>query len=616
MPTDFTSLVYSEPLRWIRNEREVIGTSWEDIRTRPSGFTIIQDFLNAQNRLNQIWPDMDEPTWKALVSFQEEQENKTIELDVRSGQALVIDGTSNNNVFLPYKEETCWQLYKAKLEGKGFAQESIGEIERSTLRILRRLSIDTRETGPIKGMVIGNVQSGKTANMAALMAMAADWGWNMFIILTGTIENLRDQNQKRLWRDLNNDGGTLSWRCLTHLSARSPEGDRAQDLNFEGTSPHRYFTTCLKNATRLRGLIQWLQRDRNKMKQMKILVIDDEADQAGINTAIIDTGQRKQINKLICALVNGLNAKSQTISDKYLAMNYIGYTATPYANILNEASRESLYPKNFIATLSVSNQYFGPQQIFGSPDGRYGGLDIVRDVPVSDLDIIKNIHNGDLSVLPDSFKDAVCWFICCVSAMRFRKLRKPFSMLVHTSQKVMHHERVSDLLESWINSADKEALLARCRTVWASETRQFSIDEFKEQYQDYGQKDSLVDYPSFEDIEAGIREILSVDLQPIKLDQEGELTYHKGIHLCVDNYRNNGINDSNEHLRLVYPDKYNMPDTAPAFIVIGGATLSRGLTLEGLVCTYFLRSVRQADTLMQMGRWFGYRKGYELYPRI
>jgi hypothetical protein len=189
-------------------------------------------------------------------------------------------------------------------------------------------------------------------------------------------------------------------------------------------------------------------------------------------------------------------------------------------------------------------------------------------------------------------------------------------MLVHTSQNVLHHERVSDLVESWVNNTDKEIIVEKCRSVWESETRNFPRGEFLEQYPDYGLAESVKDYPSFNEIEEGVKEVLSVSLSPIKLDERGELAYHKGIHLCVDNSRNNGVTDEDEYLRLVYPDKENMPKPAPAFLVIGGATLSRGLTLEGLVCTFFLRSVKQADTLMQMGRWFGYRKGYELFPRI
>ena len=611
--TELLSLKYGEPRKWI-TKRHKSGKSWEEIATRPTSSSL-EEFL-ASRVEDDGWPAIDPESWAELVKQQEETEKAILEFDAHSGQALVIDGTSNNTVEVPESPNTCWQLYRSRLLEKGFAELTVDEIERATLKILKRLSSDTRSIDPIKGLVIGNVQSGKTANMAALMAMAADWGWNMFIVLSGTIDNLRRQTQERLYGDLNSERCNLSWQCLEHLSPRSPIGSRAQDLHFDDHARSRYFTVSLKNSARLSKLIQWLQRDRNKMKQMRILVIDDEADQAGINTAAVDSNERKKINKLICALANGLNESSRAVEDKYMAMNYIGYTATPYANILNEASRESLYPRNFIATLSVSKEYFGPQQIFGVPDGQYDGLDIVRTVPKEDLDTIKDIHKGASSDMPDSMADAVCWFACCVAAMRHAGYDKPISMLIHTSQGVLHHERISNLVESWVNNTDKRVLLEKCRKVWELETARLSLDEFKEQYPDYGLKDEISAYPSFNDIRPGLDELFSVELKPIKLNEQGELKYHNGIHLCVDNSANNGITDENEYLRLVYPDKNHMPTKAPAFLVIGGATLSRGLTLEGLVSTFFLRSVKQADTLMQMGRWFGYRRGYELYPRL
>ena len=605
---------YDEPRMWISRKLKK-GIPWEDVATNPTG-TSLEEFLALKEKDDE-WPPIDPESWAELVKQQEEAEKAILELDSRNGQALVIDGTSNNSVFVPERLESCWQLYRNHLlQKRHFAESTVGEIERATLKILKRLSSDTRAIDPIKGLVIGNVQSGKTANMAALMAMAADWGWNMFIVLSGTIENLRRQTQERLYEDLNHEGCSRSWQCLEHLSPRSPIGSRAQHLHFDEGARERYFTVSLKNSKLLQKLIQWLQSDRNKMKQMRLLVIDDEADQAGINTAPVNSQERKKINKLICALVNGLDASSRAVNDKYLAMNYIGYTATPYANILNEASRESLYPRNFIATLSVSREYFGPQQIFGVPNSQYDGLDIVRTVPQEDLDTIKDIHKGTSLDMPDSMADAVCWFACCVAAMRQAGYTKPISMLIHTSQGVLHHERISNLVGAWVNRTDKNALVQRCKKIWELETARFSLDDFKEQYPDYGLKDAVPNYPCFNDILPSLNELFSVELKPIKLNEEGELKYHNGIHLCVDNSANNGTNDENEYLRLVYPDKNHMPEKAPAFLVIGGATLSRGLTLEGLVSTFFLRSVKQADTLMQMGRWFGYRPGYELYPRL
>lgn len=147
------------------------------------------------------------------------------------------------------------------------------------------------------------------------------------------------------------------------------------------------------------------------------------------------------------------------------------------------------------------------------------------------------------------------------------------------------------------------------------ETKRFTKEKFREDYPTYGIIDEdIKSYPAFDEIEKYLQEILQTGLTNIQLGEDDELEYNRGIHLCVDNCKNNGINEEGMHVRLAYPD--TDLDYASAFIVIGGATLSRGLTIEGLVSTYFLRTVKQADTLMQMGRWFGYRKGYELLPRI
>ncbi len=126
----------------------------------------------------------------------------------------MFDPSQDNGLFIPENERSCWQLYKKHLNWK---KESIDDLEEATLGILKRLSTDTSETGPIKGLVIGHVQSGKTANMEALMAMAAVHGWNFFVVLSGSIENLRLQTLRRIQKDLNHEGN-LIWQGVEHPS--------------------------------------------------------------------------------------------------------------------------------------------------------------------------------------------------------------------------------------------------------------------------------------------------------------------------------------------------------------------------------------------------------------
>ena len=610
-------IIYDKPRKWITDSRAQ-GISWEEIDYgRKGDYAGLQRFLDIQADIN-FWPEMSISDWAQLVESQKNAEQRIKTIELLDGIAHIHDERQDNAITIPEDDASSWQLYKKKLLDNGFKSDTVDEIERTTLKILKRLNGDTTESDPVKGLVIGNVQSGKTANMAALMAMAADWGWNMFIVLSGTIENLRVQTQNRLFNDLNQQG-TLWWRPLQHLSKSVDISQKAQSLHFDAGSRERYFTVCLKNSTRLKKLIQWAQADKNKQRQMKILVIDDEADQAGINTCNIDKDELSKINKLIRALVNGKNEEGKDIDSKYLAMNYIGYTATPYANILNEAGEESLYPRSFITTLAVSKEYFGPQQIFGyaGDSVSFDGLDIVRVIDTDELNELKNIHDGDPFVTPETLIDAVCWFMCGVACMRLWEYKKPISMLIHTSQKTAHHSAVAQVVSDWIRNTPKKDIIKRAEIVWHEETSRFSFENFRTQYPSYDRPDEAINkYPDFVDVKEQLEILIDGGISHIELGSDGDLTYHKGIHLCIDNCTNNGVTSDGMHVRLAYPDSSNMPSPAPAFIVVGGATLSRGLTIEGLISTFFLRSVGQADTLMQMGRWFGYRKKYELLPRL
>ena len=618
MGKNYTLPIYSEYVNLVHKLREQRKT-WKEIDFAcKSNDDELDLYLETFSDLffdERITTD----DWKSIVNLVHEKEDEVLEAAFRSGSGMVTNNEKDNSATIPTSTDSAWQLYKKHLLKQGFKDTVVEGMEKSTIRTLKRLSLDTVDKQAVKGMVIGNVQSGKTANMAALMAMAADWGWNMFIILSGTIDNLRKQTQTRLLNDLSQPG-MLSWHGLEQLSKNCDDTKKAQFLNFEEGSHDRYFTVCLKNSTRLANLIQWLQADKNKQKQMKILVIDDEADQAGVNTKKIvgssEEQERNRINGLIVSLVNGFDEKGNKSPYQYRAMNYIGYTATPYANILNESSLESIYPRNFITTLSVSNEYFGPQQIFGVEGMDYDGLDIVRTIESEELSDISAIHDGDISGITASLENAIAWFLCGTSAMRLWGYKKPISMLIHTSQKQVHHKHIADVVVKWLKKTSVEKIVEKCECIWKTETTRFSFENFKAQYPDYGREwGEINQYPQFGEIVPGIK-LLIDEVTNIQLGDEGEFSYHKGIHVCIDNCKNNGINEDGMYLRLAYPNSHNMPSPAPAFIVIGGATLSRGLTIEGLISTVFLRTVGQADTLMQMGRWFGYRKGYELIPRI
>lgn len=621
-----TDVEFDDCRKWIRVRRNK-GNSWEEIKLAcKSSEEELADFLKM--RIDEFdWPNsLDVTLWKELVNSMEEAEKKKIKLQQANRMAELHDFKhENNRVSVPQDERSSWQLYKKHLkENKHFSDDAIQKIEDASIGILKRLSTNTVDIGPIKGLVIGSVQSGKTANMAGLMAMAADWRWNMFIVLSGTIENLRKQTQNRLHGDLNHPGN-LVWTQFDHLSKKkSPVGQRLCDLQLQPDSPMRYMTVCLKIKSRLQDLIEWIEADQNNIKNLRVLVIDDEADQAGINTGdVYSETDRKTINRLILNLVhcrnkNATSNATNTYGSHYQAMNYISYTATPYANCLNEIGPETLYPSTFIRTLDITKSYFGPDRFFGVTDADQNRqLDIVREIQNEDVHVIKDIHSNGTGEIPDSLKQSIEWFLCAASMARYYGYNKPVSMLVHTSQKQLDHQAIADAIKKWLSS-DRTIILEECKNLYAAETERFTKKILRERYPDYEHSDEDIwDYPDFDFLKNEILELLS-QVTSIMMDEEGELKYSRGIHLCIDNCANNGRTDDGMHMRLAYPDDNNpdKPEYSTAFIVVGGNTLSRGLTLEGLVSTYFLRSVKQADTLMQMGRWFGYRPHYELLQRV
>lgn len=607
---------YDDQRNWISKARRK-NIPWEKIYYgKGSNDSDLEEFLKTQEDV-QFW-EITTEDWKSLVKLEMEGEERRKRIS-GSEKISVIGGqeTTNNIKDIPTGRNSCWQKYrKHLLDDEGFLVSDVQAIESSSFRVLQRLNSRTKGNA-VKGLVVGNVQSGKTANMAALMAMAADYGWNMFIVLSGTIENLRIQTLNRLLSDLNLEGCNLTWNGISHPSRKCTMEDKAQTLNFEEGSPNRYITVCLKNSSRLKDLIQWVHEDEKTVAQMKVLVIDDESDQASVNTKKVDSDERTKINELLVNLVENKNEKGNLLNRKFMAMNYIGYTATPYANVLNEAGEDSLYPKDFIATLHVSKTYFGPQQIFGDrTTGIYRGMNIIREIEAKEVKDIKSIHNGECYENLEKLNEAICWLLCCAAAFRYWEYKKPASMLIHTSQITKHHEKIEKYVNEWFKRP-KDYILQQCKAVWSRETAEFSKSDLYESYPEFAvEYEEIKDYPQYDRIYVYLNEILDNGVENIRLGDEGTMCYSRGVHLCVDNCKNNGVKEDGTYMRLAYPNSKSNPDYSTAFIVIGGATLSRGLTIEGLVSTYFLRSTKQGDTLMQMGRWFGYRRGYELLQRI
>lgn len=603
MNIDINNEKYSKYILFIENQR-TSNKSWDDIKFFNQKNGNIEEMLN---NFALMWGieaiTVDE--WESLIEdiIKRDKEIKISKL----GRNAENDATISENYF------SSWQSYRRSLIKKGFSEKSILNIEKSSLEILKSLKFSTQNSGPVKGLVVGNVQSGKTANMAGLMAMAADNGFNYFIILSGLIENLRQQTANRLYSDLKGENrSSLHWNHIDNPSLGKNSIDYSiENLNLSKNSKERYITVCLKHYSRLNKLKKWLTFDKNQANNMKILVIDDEADQASINTKDINTDVSR-INDEIKDLVN---------NNSFKAMNYVSYTATPYANVLNETTEDSLYPKDFITLLEPSEDYIGPTQIFGMEEPEVSPhIDIVKEINETDANLIKDIQKGDTNQdIPRSFKKSIQWFLLTVCAMRTLNYKKPISMLVHTSFKVEHHENIARKVINYIKYIKEnfQIVIKEMKELYLNEQHYLNKELFIKEMPNYSTKDNIPQYPVWSDVLKELKYLVSLNeteyINYIYLDEDDVPIFNQGIHLSIDNSRTR-IN--NEKVRLIYPDKNNMPNVAPAFIVIGGNTLSRGLTLEGLTTTYFLRTTNQADTLMQMGRWFGYRKEYEIFPRI
>ena len=481
---------------WIEGKRyDIAGNPnkpWEelDFALRKNDERL-QNFLSEQAEVED-WPMVTVQEWHEsirLMRSAEESQPPAIwggnghiggeETD--DGGNVILPPDILNHLGVPNNPRSAWQLYSHYLRNvEHWPNISVANLQQSALFLLNRLGIATDPQKPIQGLVLGYVQSGKTANMEALIAMAADHGWNLFIILGGTKDNLREQTRDRIIADLTNNNGNLNWRGI-----EQPQGDDGDAFNAAENlflnERDRYVTVCLKQPDRLRRLIGWITGSERAHKKMKMLIIDDEADQASINNQAANN-TRTSINQLIVNLVqdNQHVVRGQQINAA--AVNYLMYTATPYANFLNETGRESLYPRHFIYSLEPPREYLGPNQWFGG-GAQYGddGLDIKRIISPNEVNEIKRVQKNGNGILPAELQKSIAWFYCCVAIMRhwYPGKPRPVSMLIHTSQNKVHHEKLADSVKKWIaENRYNGSLKELCRSVYSEEIRRETKEKF------------------------------------------------------------------------------------------------------------------------------------------
>lgn len=480
----------------------------------------------------------------------------------------------------PQAGDNTWPGVRSRLL-EDLPEEAVASIDRASSKIVSLLCPPGLSEFRSRGLVLGYVQSGKTTNFASVIGKAADAGYRMIVVLSGMHNSLRRQTQERLDGFLRQSNESIWWMFSDENEDFINPSDRNINLLLNDKDK-RFLTVIKKNVTRLADFITFLESaDPRIVEDLPFLVIDDEADQASIDTSPAeDQRKRSRINSLIVRLLD------------HKKVAYVGYTATPFANLLIDPDvPEDLYPRDFIVDLPKPEGYFGPEQLYGrerlavdEEEWQSEGLNMVRYVPDEDVAALRpprgrKKRESFEPVVPDSLERSLRYFVMATAARRVRDGEKRHStMLVHTTV-------FSDIQERMKEPVVSELLQLR-RRVQAEDDG--LIDELADQWSDETER-----LPA---ITLGLE---SVDFRSLMSELPGVLM---DVEVKVDNYKSDD--------RLQYGDD---PATT---VAIGGNTLSRGLTLQGLVVSYFIRAASAYDTLLQMGRWFGYREGYEDLPRL
>lgn len=480
----------------------------------------------------------------------------------------------------PSATDRHWPAMEAYLkEMKGWNKSTVDSIDSTSSEIVSLLANPAQESFRCRGLVVGHVQSGKTANMTAVIAKAVDAGYNLIVVLAGLTNKLRAQTQRRLEKDVVSRHRS-SWQLYT---TSDENGDFVVPLNGSFTKPHTggaQLAVIKKVTSRLEAFLHVIKEtDQPIRRTLKVLIIDDECDQASVNSANDDYNTTK-INSAIRRIIKNLPA-----------ISYVGYTATPFANVFinpfphNKENLDDLYPEDFITSLPKNNTYFGAEEVFGrdpfdAEDETEDelGLDMIRLIPDDELPklVVKKAADKEIfhPELTESLRHALHWFIgsCAIRLDRGHE-NENMTMLIHTSPFVAQHKNMSNRIRSYIEETNIDEL-----------TRQITecvLEEYDRVPAISSEHDSP---PSPESLANGILSII------------------RRLEIVIEN--------GESERRLDYTNEPKI------YIVVGGAVLARGLTLEGLSVSFFLRTSSQYDTLLQMGRWFGYRHGYEDLPRL
>lgn len=524
-----------------------------------------------------------------------------------------------------------YQAYRNKLADGNFTEESLKVIDATTNAVLDYMG-NPKCPNKFKtyGLLMGDVQSGKTAVFTGICHKAVDAGYKMIIVLTGTKSSLRMQTQNRLNNDLVGisvdslgrktrstlDLGVeniINWKQLT-----TSEFDFTKAKLDQQISPENHLEVSLavmqKNTKVLENMLTWLKEkvDALGVGSLPLLLVDDEADAASINSNKIGNDPTK------------INSKIREILNKFDRAAYLAVTATPFANVfidpqldekgeIQQGKVPDLFPRHYIYPIPTPIGYLGVERLFGElgeveKESRKYKLLIPLSISEDSDDAERKTYIGKLKAsdsivaLPASLRRAVLYFLCVCTLKESNLAKSNTSMLVHIARFKNAQHDLKKLIEQLILEVKNLHSVEGQRTT--PELLQHSLYRELSELWDYGCGNELW----YEDPTHGTKPRTMQELTGFKWEDVWKKRFGKAI----KGVRVEEINTNNKIKNL---DAFYEKNDAK-LIAVGGDALSRGLTLEGLSVSYFSRRSFSYDTLLQMGRWFGYREGMKDYMKV
>ena len=557
---------------------------------------VLTHLLSIEIALGVIPNDMD---GNELSLFKDKLIKKFLDTDgIKAYKPDVLVENDNDTLWFHEMDEMpYYDRYKKYLRSKNFSEDTISKMEESTKEILSHCANPDQNyivKRMKKGLVMGDVQSGKTANYLSLINMAADYGYKVIVILAGLTESLRVQTQKRIDEGfVGANSGSINGEIeysgvglyekngiyaipLTNIN--NDFGKKVKsNTNWKANDTNKPIVFVVKkNKSTLTEMKDWLKP--TEVDRSNILLIDDEADNASLNTKDKESDP-STINKLIRENFNN-----------FPIATYIGYTATPYANILidpfdNEDNLD-LFPSDFIVQLNDPDNYFGAKKIF-KKDSK-----VICTLNEDEENYLPVKHKMDVDVypeLPNSLKKAFNDFLL-VNVLRTLRGHetKHRSFMINVSRFNKVQEKVKYKIEEHLN---------KIRNI-IDQTYKMPLDDFLRD----NNMEMLYNQYVLDDFYEKFRNEYNWDIIQKNLKSE------------IDRIVVTIVNSNNKSEDRFNYDDYK--DDGARVIAIGGFVLSRGLTLEGLMISYFSRNSNAYDTMLQMCRWFGYRPDYEDLCRI